>query len=424
MLYERWREISRAHARETALIEAGGGGRWTFSELAREVESLDGPAGNAVYARGRSADFVKQTLLAWREAKVLCPLEPGQAAPEGPPPPAGCAHLKLTSATSGAPKMIAFRAEQLFADAANIVSTMGLRPEWPNLAAISLAHSYGFSNLVLPLLLFGIPLVLARAALPETVLEAAGRVPEATVPAVPALWKAWHEAGAIPPGTRLAISAGAPLPQALEAAVFERGLKIHNFYGSSECGGIAYDRTERPREEAACAGSAMENVRLSVGGDGRLIVESEAAGEGYWPASSPDLGNGRFVTNDLAELAEGMVLLRGRAGDVINVAGRKVSPESIESALRGHPGVRECVVFGVPAPEGRSERIVVCVSARENSGAAALHTFLSERLPPWQLPRDWWFTDALAANARGKISRADWRRRYLETHGEGGVKTM
>jgi long-chain acyl-CoA synthetase len=38
---------------------------------------------------------------------------------------------------------------------------MGLRPDWPNLGVISLAYSYGFSNLVLPLLLHGIPLFLA-----------------------------------------------------------------------------------------------------------------------------------------------------------------------------------------------------------------------------------------------------------------------
>ena len=51
---------------------------------------------------------------------------------------------------------------------------MGLRPDWPNLGVISLAHSYGFSNLVLPLLLHGIPLILAPSPLPEAVRQAAG----------------------------------------------------------------------------------------------------------------------------------------------------------------------------------------------------------------------------------------------------------
>ena len=57
------------------------------------------------------------------------------------------------------------------ADAENIVATMGLRPDWPNLGVISLAHSYGFSNLVLPLLLHGIPLILAPVPLPARLMR-------------------------------------------------------------------------------------------------------------------------------------------------------------------------------------------------------------------------------------------------------------
>ena len=158
---------------------------------------------------------------------------------------------------------MAFTAEQLAADAENIVATMGLRPDWPNLGVISMAHSYGFSNLVLPLLLHGIPLILAPAPLPEIVRRAAETEPAITLAAVPAMWRAWHEADAIPPNVRLAISAGAPLPLNLEQAVFKtRGLKIHNFLGSSECGGIAYDAGETPRTDAACVGAPMRNVNL------------------------------------------------------------------------------------------------------------------------------------------------------------------
>src|SRR5438046_3014773 len=149
------------------------------------------------------------------------------------------------------------------ADAENIVQTMGLRPEWPNFGVISLAHSYGFSNLITPLLLRGIPLILAPAPLPEIVRQAAALTPNLTLPAVPAMWRAWSDAQAIPGNLRLAISAGAPLPIALEVEVFqESGIKLHNFYGSTECGGIAYDRSVLPRSDATIVGQPMENVQL------------------------------------------------------------------------------------------------------------------------------------------------------------------
>lgn len=415
MLYERWRQISSERGSEQALIEVATGRRWTFAELARAAEKFPVQSG-LVCPRGNSADFILETLSAWRERNRLCPLEQGQPEPDLKNAPDGCVHFKITSATSGAPKLIAFTPGQLFADARNIVSTMGLRPDWPNLAAISLAHSYGFSNLVLPLLLFGIPLILVPAPLPELVLRASSLVPRVTIASVPALWKAWHEGEGFPPNTALAISAGAPLPLELELDVLQRrGVKIHNFYGSSECGGIAYDRTGIGRETTSCAGAPLDGVRLSVTEAGLLLVESEAAGERYWPEESSELRGGRFQTSDLAELRDGLVFLKGRAGDVINVAGRKVSPETIEAALRTHPGVRECVVFGVPdVKDGRYERIIGCLAREEEVDMAGLAGFLSGKLPAWQIPRQWWFVEELSANQRGKISRVEWKRKFLE----------
>ncbi len=306
---------------------------------------------------------------------------------------------------------MAFKGEQLAADAENIVATMGLRPDWPNLGVISLAHSYGFSNLVLPLLLRGIPLILAPAPLPEIVRRAGESEEALTIPAVPAMWRAWHEAGAIPKNVRLAISAGAPLPLKLERDVHETsGVKIHNFLGASECGGIAYDATTSPREDVAMAGGPMQNVELSLDEDRCVVVRSRAVGETYWPKKSPRLGDGIFHSNDLAELKEGQLFLTGRMGDVINVAGRKVSPETIERELVTHPKVRECVVLGLPSRDAERTEIIAAVVVSD-AGESELKRFLLEKLPAWQAPREWHFVESLMTNARGKVSRAEWRRR-------------
>ena len=388
---------------------------------------------------------------------------------------------------------------------------MGLRPDWPNLGVISPAHSYGFSNLVLPLLLHGIPLMLTGSTLPEMIRSATALSESLTLAAVPTLWRTWHDSGAIPPNVRLAISAGAPLPLPIERAVFTtNGLKIHNFYGSSECGGIAYDATKIPRNDAACVGSPMRNVSLSVADDGCMEVRSHAVAETYWPQPDANLCGGCFHTSDLAEIVllergrspsaarrEGVgdgkspatdevsdaasrdgsrsdiqVYLRGRAGDQINVAGRKVSPETIERALLKHPQVLECVVFGVPSRDAeRTEEIVAVVVCDRTStlapksspsprseargegrgeglphgsslgvveqtasspqpsppkeergvfisgGEGVLRQFVLETLPAWQAPRHWWFVEAVQTNPRGKVSRAEWRERWLQNKG-------
>ncbi|MBM4210541.1 MAG: long-chain fatty acid--CoA ligase [Gammaproteobacteria bacterium] len=417
MLYERWRVVARECAQETALRDLATGRSWTFAHLAAGTEpaGLSRARNHLACLNGTGPEFIFTLLCAWRRGQMVCPLETGATPPvlTQVPTPDICL-LKTTSATTGAAKHVAFTNAQLAADADNIVATMGLRRDSPNLGVISLAHSYGFSNLVLPLLLHGIPLVLASSALPEALRQAAATGGNWTLPAVPALWRAWHEAGAIPANIRLAISAGAPLPLPLEQAVFERsGLKLHNFLGSTECGGIAYDASDTPRTDASFAGTAMRNVSLSCGKDGCLVVSGANVGDTYWPEPEARLGGGIFHTSDLVELRNDGVFLRGRASDLINVAGRKVAPESIEQALLTHHAVRECLVLGLPSKDAaRGDEVAAVVATREEVTTEQLRQFLQTRLPDWQVPREWKLVKPLTGNARGKLSRAEWRQNW------------
>jgi long-chain acyl-CoA synthetase len=415
MLYERWREIARTKLTEIALHDCATSQSWTFGQLLALTEKLPADNGDMVFPQGHTPQFIFQLLVGWRERKVICPLESGQSPPRLAAPPVHCRHLKYTSGTDGLARIVAFTEDQLAADADNIVGTMKLSADCPNLGVISMAHSYGFSNLVLPLLLHGIPLILVAAPLPEMIRRAAQLERRATLAAVPAMWRAWQQAGAIPANIAVAISAGAPLPLPLEQTVFqETGIKIHNFLGASECGGIAYDQTSTPRTDPAFVGQRLNNVQLSLNPDGCLIVRGKSVGETYWPNRKEVLGEGQFETSDLAELKADQVFLRGRLGDQINVAGRKVSPEIIENALLAHPQVRQCLVFGRPSADAsRTEEIVAVVAAE--APESVLKQFLLNTLPAWQIPREWRFVPELPVNARGKISRQAWRHKFAST---------
>jgi long-chain acyl-CoA synthetase len=416
MLYQCWQRVAEDKRKEIALRDLASGKSWTFGQLDAESQ-VDLPGKPAmVFPQGNSPEFIITILRAWRSGVVVCPLEVQQQIPTIPPPPSPHCHLKITPAGTGVPRMVAFTGEQLAADAENIVATMGLRPDWPNLGVISLAYSYGFSNLVLPLLLHGIPLFLGPSPLPVALRCAAHAHLNLTVSGVPALWHAWHKAGAILSNVRLAISAGAPLPLSLEQEVFnEHGVKIHNFYGCTECGGISYDAANVPRTDESSVGKPLKNVKVEIGVDGFLRVRSQAVGETYWPEEEMTLGDGVFRTADFAELKDSQVHLRGRLDDHINVAGRKVAPAVIEAALREHEAVDDCLVFGVPSENAdRVDLIVACISASRAGVKDELKQFLLQKLPGWQVPREWWFVDSLQQNGHGRLSRAEWRKNYLE----------
>ena len=335
--------------------------------------------------------------------------------------PAGCDFLKLTSGTTSRPRAIRFTAAQLVADCDNICETMAIGADDLNFGVIPFSHSYGFSNLVTPLLCRGVALVASEDRMPRAILNGLARTGATVFPTMPVFLEklAGLEGGPVIPRLRLCISAGAPLPARVGEAFSARyGVKVHPFYGSSECGGIAYDASEEIRYEEGYVGKPMRNVLIEPAGDaGQIAVRSGAVGEGYYPEPEPEvLGGGRFVPGDLVRMGEHGMHLAGRATEVINIAGRKLNPAEVEARLAGCPGVRQVVIFGVGSAL-RNEEAVACVSG--SAAAAEVLLYARTVLSGWQVPRDVWLVEEVPVNERGKISRRELARSYAEARRKG-----
>ncbi len=392
MPYLRWLETSRRHATRPAIFD--GDRVFTFADLAAAV-SLAPTATGPVIARSGSMDFFVEILRAWRDGQAVIPVE--REAPEPVlhrPPPVGTCLVKYTPGASGIPRGIFLNAAQVVADGHRLVAAMELSPATPNLAVISPAHSYGFSNLVLPLVLHGVPIHLAPVPFPRVIEEIFRSHPALVVPAVPSIWRAWHRAGILKGAPiSLALSAGAPLALALETEVFAAaGLKIHNFYGASECGGISLDTSMAPRESADDVGTPLPGVKIGTRPDGRLLVTSDAVAIGYdAPRADDVLGSGSYLTRDLGFLdAAGKIHLTGTLGSAINVAGRKVSPAKVEAAILATGLVHRVKVFGIPSsdPE-RFEEISALVELKPVVALADLKSATAGKLQNWEFPRHW-----------------------------------
>lgn len=316
--------------------------------------------------------------------------------------------LKLTSGTTSAPRAIRFRGGQLLADCENICATMGLTESDVNYGVIPFSHSYGFSNLLTPLLARGLRLVVSEERLPRAILDGLAATGATVLPATPVLFQKLAELENPPKlgALRLCISAGAPLaPTAAEKFSARFGLKIHTFYGASECGGIAYDAADGWEYEEGFVGKPLFGVDIACAeATGPISVSGAAVGDGYYPESEEAvLGGGYFVPGDLVRRTPRGLYLAGRTSDVINVGGRKLNPLEIEARLAEFPGVKQAVVFGV-ASSLRGEEPVACI-AGEGLQREALLRFCQENLSPWQVPRDIWLVGEIPGNERGKISR-------------------
>jgi long-chain acyl-CoA synthetase len=327
--------------------------------------------------------------------------------------------LKLTSGTTSAPRAVRFQAHQLVADCDNICETMGFGENDINFGIIPFSHSYGFSNLITPLLCRGVPLVASEDRMPRAVLHDLARSGATVFPGMPVFYEKLSELENGPEFAklRLCISAGAPLSMRIAERFSAKfgGLKIHTFYGSSECGGIGYDASDALDYAEGFAGEPMKNVRIipldSDEETSRIRIESNAVGDGYFPDADPaSLGGGRFIPSDLVRITPRGMFLVGRASDVINIAGRKLNPAEVETRLAQFSGVKQIVVFGVPSTL-RNEEAVACVAGAVRTDE--LLRFARTTLSTWQVPKDIWLVDEIPVNERGKISRRELAQRYL-----------
>lgn len=440
-MFQRFLSLVEAAPRAAALIDAASGAVTSRAallsrgnELAVELTANGIREGDAVAIQlPNSTDFVAAFLAALQLKLVAVPIDRDapetevasilghfavkgfvyrggvsvRAISERPNVPADARLIKLTSGSTGQPKGIVTSEANLIADAANICTTMGIAPHDLNLGAIPFSHSYGFSNLVTPLILHGTAVVVTNDYLPQSLIELANRYRCTVAPLIPMVF---DHLAAVAHGAfasvRTFISAGAPLPAATSRRFRERfGIDIHTFYGCSECGGITYDRCGAAVERGT-AGAPMETVSLEIE-NARATVRSEAVALGYLlDASTFQPFDGAFRTDDLVELREdGEVALIGRAGDLINTAGKKVNPREVEAVLLQIDGVREAKVYGEPAG-ARGEVVAAAIVATPNVTRELVREFCRARLSLHKVPRIVKLIDQMPVDERGKIKRA------------------
>lgn len=441
-ILERWHRVL-GDSRGAALFAAEGTGLRTWSDLEGEARDFsrilaDGP-GSVGLQVGNHVQFPAILLASWMAGRAVCLLDPELSAetrseiekqtglgtritagPDGlriealksaAPAPPDVVLFKVTSGTTARPEVLPFTAGQVLADCDQVCGTMQISAGDVNFGVIAFTHSYGFSNLITPLLCRGVPLVVATDALPRAIESGLVKTGATVLPLVPAMFGALRSVEALPDTVRLCISAGAPLDPVVAGEFFLRfSRKIHSFYGASECGGICYDSTDRPVAEAGFVGTPLDGVTMEWLDDptpagARVLVRSRAVG------SPHDDGPGTFSPTDLLVPSGSGYRIVGREADLINCGGKKVAPAGIEAVLAHCPGIRDVVVFGSPRKHG-GEVVHALIVADQPPRLAAIRAHCAGQLAPWQIPREFHFVSSIPRNARGKISRRDLAAAY------------
>jgi len=432
LLLERWATVLHSSP-GAALIGPDGHSLRTWAEMEDEAErlrgALDGDGSPVALQVGNHPSLPSLLLACWRAGRAVCLLDSALGQPSrremesrvgaglrvesdgtgltfaalesGRPSPDDIVLYKLTSGTTSLPQHLGFTAAEIVADCDHVCDSMGIGAADRNFGVIAFSHSYGFSNLITPLICRGVPLVVASDALPRAIQIGLENSRATVLPLVPAMFRALARMDSLPPTLRLCISAGAPLEVSVAREFHERfGHKIHSFYGASECGGICYDRSATLVHEPGFVGEPLVGVTIEWANDpqpsgSRVRVRSAAVG-----------GAEFFEPSDLLVPVGSGFRLVGREADLINCAGKKIAPAEVERVLMTCPDICEAVVFGVERADG-SDRIHALVVADRAINQTAIRTHCATQLAAWQIPREFHQVPEIPRTARGKINRRE-----------------
>jgi long-chain acyl-CoA synthetase len=147
---------------------------------------------------------------------------------------------------------------------------------------------------------------------------------------------------------RSALTAGAPIPPAVQALWQTWGVNLRNLYGITEHTLVLCQPGDFP--EPGDAGLPLYPKEVKLAADGEILVRGPGAFVGYWGNEAATLAavrDGWFHTGDIAERkANGHLRIVDRKKDIMVTAGGKnIAPSEIENVLKSSPYISEAVLF-------------------------------------------------------------------------------
>jgi len=232
------------------------------------------------------------------------------------------------------------------------------------------------------------------------------------------------------PHLRHGLSAGEKLSDAIRQHWQEAtGTAIHEAYGMSECSTFISGSPDHPAAPGTLGRPQTgrrvailgESGPVATGAPGTIAIHRSDPGLmlGYLgaPEATAEKYQGEwFLTGDQGAMDEsGQISYLGRADDMMNAGGYRVSPLEVEAVLNSHPGITQCAVTDIEVKED-ARLIMAFYTGPEPLASATLDAFARDRLAAYKCPRGFFHVAALPTGANGKLLRRALRPIYEARH--------
>ncbi len=355
------------------------------------------------------------------------------------------AEILFTTGTTGRPKGTMLSRGNIYASTHNTRDGVGMQPEDIILIPLPLNHSVGMRVLRTALYIGASVVIQNGFAFPKelrTNLEKYRCTGFVCVPAVlERLYRQMGE-GFVPALQRLRymeIGAGSlsyDMKKKLTALLPDT--RIFNTWGSTETGGAIFLDVSACPDKLTSLGKPVNGIQVravdpegqtieahDINTAGRMALQGPMQMKGYYhleEETAAALHDGWLFTNDLVYTDEdGFIYMVGRADDIINVGGEKVSPIEVENIASEYPDFQECACIGVEDPEGILGQVPLLFYVPEAGVVPEereILSFLSERMESWKLPKLFLKLNELPRNRMKKLDRKKLRLIWKESGGQ------
>jgi len=310
--------------------------------------------------------------------------------------------VMATSGSSGRPRLVELSRTAVEAAVSASLQTLSAPPGEGWVSCLPLAHIGGLL-VVLRGLLGGAPLLFRPPGElgPVDGFRLTSIVPTQLVRAL--------DAGVDLRGYRAMLVGGGGMDAELRDRAMAAGAACVITYGLTQsCGGVVYD------------GLPLPGVELRITEAGEVQLGGPTLLRGYRDGEDAGLtADGWLPTGDAGRIDEtGRLHVQGRLDDLIVSGGENVWPADVETALRSHPAVADCAVFGRPDATWGA-RLVAVVVPRDPAAPPtleALREHVGNLLGRHRAPRELVLVRSLPRTALGKLQRGALPGREGDAH--------
>ena len=234
------------------------------------------------------------------------------------------------------------------------------------------------------------------------------------------------------PKLRHGLSAGEKMHEKTRQAwINATGTAVHEAYGMSECSTFISGSPDRPAPSGSL-GYAQDGRRISIRESGKAVPLNEH-GMIAVHRSDPGLMIGYlddeeamndkfegewFLTGDLGVMGEdGAITYAGRADDMMNAGGFRVSPLEVENAMLEHAAISEVAACEITVNDGVGI-IGLFYKAHKAIDSAELEEFARTRLARYKVPRAYIAVDQLPRGTNNKLLRRKLRQDWESQNGQ------